>query len=189
LMACGTGKTRVGQRVAEKLRAERMLVVVPSLSLLEQTHSAWKGDATWRFDAFCFCSDPTVVNRADDESDRDVDTIAVPVHTDPQQLAEFLAVTDRRLVVFATYQSLERLTEVFSDPHGARPFDLLIADEAHRSAGWAGSSFGLVCDAERLPAKRRLFMTATARVVTGSGDADLVLSMDDVSRYGPVFTT
>jgi len=187
LMACGTGKTLVGQRVAEKLRAERTLVVVPSLSLLEQTHRAWKADATRRFDAFCFCSDPTVVNRAADETDRDVDTIAVPVHTKPQQLAEFLAVTDRRLVVFATYQSLERLTEVFSDPHGAGPFDLLIADEAHRSAGWAGSSFGLVCDAERLPAKRRLFMTATARVVTGSGDADLVLSMDDASRYGPVF--
>ena len=187
LMACGTGKTLVGQRIAEKLRAERTLVVVPSLSLLEQTHRAWKADATRRFDAFCFCSDPTVVGKAGDETDRDVETIAVPVHTDPEQLAEFLAARDRRLVVFATYQSLGRLTEVFADTHHAVAFDLLVADEAHRSAGWSGSSFGLVCDAERLPAKRRLFMTATARVVTGAGYKDLVLSMDDVSRYGPVF--
>jgi superfamily II DNA or RNA helicase len=187
LMACGTGKTLVGQRIAEKLRSDRTLVVVPSLSLLEQTHRSWKADATRRFDAFCFCSDPTVARAEGADGDRDVDAIAVPVHTDPEQLAEFLADKGRRLVVFATYQSLARLTDVFADPQSAAPFDLVIADEAHRSAGRADSTFGLVCDDQRLPATRRLFMTATPRVVTGARDEDLVLSMDDEARYGPVF--
>ena len=187
LMACGSGKTLVAQRVCEKLRCERTLVVVPSLSLLEQTHRCWKANATRQFDAFCFCSDPSVARQQGEESDRDVATIAVPVHTDPGRLIEFLSAEDRRVVVFATYQSLERLSEVFVGQQCAEPFDLLVADEAHRSAGRASSSFALVCDTQRLRAARRLFMTATARVVTGSADDDLVLSMDDESRYGRVF--
>jgi superfamily II DNA or RNA helicase len=187
LMACGTGKTLVGQRVAERLRSERTLVVVPSLSLVEQVHRSWKANATRRFEAFCFCSDPSVARVSDIESDHDVVTISVPVHTDPEQLAEFFSAGRRRMVVFATYQSLERLTEVFSRPRPAAPFDFAIADEAHRSAGRASSPFGLVCDVGRLPAARRLFMTATARVVTGGGDEDMVLSMDDERRYGQVF--
>lgn len=186
LMACGTGKTLTSQRIAEKLRSQRTLVVVPTLSLLEQTLRAWKRNAARRFDAFCFCSDPTVAGRRDDDSDRDVDTVAAPVHTDPERLRAFLA-TGGRQVVFATYQSLASLTEVFAWGEPADPFDLLIADEAHRSSGRAGSPFGLVCDSVRLPAARRLFMTATARVVTGPARDDLVLSMDDPARYGPVF--
>ncbi len=187
LMACGTGKTLVGQRVAEKLRSERMLVVVPSLSLIEQAHRSWKANATRSFEAFCFCSDSTVAARSAEETDRDVESIAVPVHTDPEQLGAFLALKNGRVVVFATYQSLDRLCEVFGASDGARSFDLLVADEAHRSAGRVTSSFGLVCDATRLPATRRLFMTATPRVVIGAGDKDLVLSMDDEARYGHVF--
>jgi len=189
LMACGTGKTLVGQRIAEKLRSDRTLVVVPSLSLLEQTHRAWKANATRRFRAFCFCSDPSVAGREDEDGDRDVESVAVPVHTDPPELRAFLARADgsgQRVVVFATYQSLDRLAEVFADPQPMAPFDLLIADEAHRSAGPARSTFGLVCDDQRLLAERRLFMTATARVVTGAKDEDLVLSMDNAARYGPV---
>jgi superfamily II DNA or RNA helicase len=190
LMACGTGKTLVGQRIAEKLRSDRTLVVVPSLSLLEQTHRAWKANATRRFRAFCFCSDPSVAGREGDDADRDVASVTVPVHTDPAELRAFLARADRngqRVVVFATYQSLDRLVEMFAGLEPIAPFDLLIADEAHRSAGPAQSTFGLVCDDRQLLAERRLFMTATARVVTGATDVDLVLSMDNAARYGPVF--
>lgn len=60
LMACGSGKTLVAQRLAEKLRCERTLVVLPSLSLLEQTLRSWGANATRRFDAFCLCSDRSV---------------------------------------------------------------------------------------------------------------------------------
>jgi predicted helicase len=106
------------------------------------------------------------------------------------ELRAFLAraeANEQRVVVFATYQSLDRLCEIFGSPQPMAPFDLLIADEAHRSAGPAQSTFGLVCDDRQLLAERRLFMTATARVVTGAKDEDLVLSMDNAARYGPVF--
>ncbi len=37
IMACGTGKTLVGVRLAEKLNAKRILVLVPTLTLLSKT--------------------------------------------------------------------------------------------------------------------------------------------------------
>ena len=158
LMACGTGKTLVGQRIAEKLP-----LIARSLSLLEQTHHAWKANGTRRFRAFCFCSDPSVAGRESEEGDHDVESVAVPVHTDPAELRAFLARAEgsgQRVAVFATYQSLDRLVEVFASAEPITPFDVLIADEAHRSAGPAQSTFGLVCDEQRLLADRRLFMTA-----------------------------
>ncbi|MGW0606857.1 DEAD/DEAH box helicase family protein [Streptomyces sp. NPDC002640] len=42
VMATGSGKTRVAARSAEKLRAGRVLVLVPSLDLLTQTEAAWR---------------------------------------------------------------------------------------------------------------------------------------------------
>ena len=40
-MACGTGKTLTSLFIREKLEAERVLVLVPSLSLLKQTMQVW----------------------------------------------------------------------------------------------------------------------------------------------------
>src|SRR4029077_21206094 len=45
VMACGTGKTRVGLAVAEELGSQRTLVLVPSLLLLAQTAREWALDA------------------------------------------------------------------------------------------------------------------------------------------------
>ena len=41
VMACGTGKTLVGPFLADRLAAQRVLVLVPSLSLLGQTLREW----------------------------------------------------------------------------------------------------------------------------------------------------
>ena len=41
MMACGTGKTLAACFLAEKLAARRVLVLVPSLSLLAQTLREW----------------------------------------------------------------------------------------------------------------------------------------------------
>jgi predicted helicase len=45
--------------------------------------------------------------------------------------------------------------------------DLVIADEAHRCAGRVSSDFATVLDADAIPARKRLFMTATPRFFTG----------------------
>jgi predicted helicase len=49
IMACGTGKTLVGLWVAEQLKSQRTLVLVPSLSLLAQTMRAWTANAARPF--------------------------------------------------------------------------------------------------------------------------------------------
>ena len=75
----------------------------------------------------------------------------------------------------------------------APPFDLVIADEAHRCTGPAESLFTTVLDARKIKARRRLFMTATPRYFTArvkKRTAELeyeLASMDDESRFGPVF--
>src|SRR5262249_48799106 len=75
----------------------------------------------------------------------------------------------------------------------SRRFDLVVADEAHRCAGPQAGEFATVLDDMRIPAGRRLFMTATPRYFTGrlrreAEQADFeVASMDDASRFGPVF--
>ncbi|GAA1934112.1 hypothetical protein GCM10009753_79330 [Streptantibioticus ferralitis] len=87
-------------------------------------------------------------------------------------------------------------------------FDLLVVDEAHRSSGDLGKAWAAVHDQGRIPAVRRLYMTATPRlweaspsVAGGSGregavgglgggsaalEGRLVASMDDEELYGPV---
>ena len=72
-------------------------------------------------------------------------------------------------------------------------FDLVIADEAHRCAGVVSSAFSTVLDPKKIPARKRIFMTATQRYYTGrlvkaAREDDLdVASMDDEAKFGPVF--
>ena len=141
LMACGTGKTLVGLRVAEGVAGPggRVLVLVPSLALLSQTLRAWLDDAHLPIRAFAVCSDsqtgrPRGSDR--DTTDMDVLDLAYPATTDAASLAIQATPTapEAMTVVFATYQSSEVMGQAQRD-HGLGAFDLAIADEAHRTAG------------------------------------------------------
>jgi superfamily II DNA or RNA helicase len=164
IMACGTGKTFVCLWVRERLKAKRTLVLVPSLGLLSQILNDWTLAARQQFDALCVCSDQTVNRKDEDEPISLVADLAFPVSSDVAEIAHFLR-RDNDQVIFSTYQSspliadAQKKTDV---PH----FDLVIADEAHRCAGKAFSSFGTVLDAELIKSDRRLFATATPRVYT-----------------------
>ena len=85
-------------------------------------------------------------------------------------------------------------------PH-ALPFipnngiDVGIFDEAHRTAGTSDSTmFSVGLDNEYIKSKKRLFMTATERIVSprikqlASESEYTIFSMDDESIYGPVFS-
>jgi superfamily II DNA or RNA helicase len=190
IMACGTGKTLVGLLAAEALGSKRTLVVVPSLSLLAQTLREWTTNTRRPFDYLAVCSDATVVG--EDAVVSTTSELGFPVTTDAGVIASFLtrAGGNRARVLFSTYQSSPRLADAFA--LGAPAFDLLIADEAHRCAGLVSSEFATVLDAERIGARRRLFMTATPRYFTRrlrreASEADFeVASMDEEQRFGPV---
>jgi superfamily II DNA or RNA helicase len=189
IMACGTGKTLTALFIAESLGARRTLVLVPSLSLLRQTLGDWAANATEAFDPLPVCSDDTVTHT--DALVATTSDLGFPVTTDAEEIGRFLRRRGRQVVVFSTYQSSPRIAEAFKLGR-VPPFDLVIADEAHRCAGRVSADFATVLDAAAIPGKRRLFMTATPRYFTGrvvkeAQAADFeVASMDDPVIFGPV---
>ena len=200
VMACGTGKTFTALRIAEELveSGGTVLFCVPSISLLSQSLRAWSADATRSLHFLAVCSDTQVTR---DSEDIHVYDLALPATTDPAQILERLVLarqqakddTNPLVVVFSTYQSLDKVAA--AQRAGAPVFDLVIADEAHRTTGAFAveegySGFTLVHDDKQLRARRRLYMTATPRLYSDRAKAKaresdaLVCSMDDEALYG-----
>ncbi|MFI0020073.1 DEAD/DEAH box helicase [Streptomyces griseus] len=223
-MATGTGKTITAAQAARKLCPNGVIgVLVPTLDLLTQTIEAWRR-VGHNGPAVAVCSlgaDPLL------------EALGVRCTTNPTQLA--LWASDGPMLVFATYASLASqgladdqddapdatapgvLEQALRGSYGQRmaPFDLVVVDEAHRTSGNAAKAWACVHDQDRIPAARRLYMTATPRLweaaprTTDGEEADddqlgsdgaadtpqsggealggrLVASMDDVELYGPV---
>ncbi|CAM5544057.1 DEAD/DEAH box helicase [Streptomyces badius] len=217
-MATGTGKTVTAAIAALRLCPNGMIgVLVPTLDLLTQTIEAWRR-AGHQGPAVAVCSlgaDPLL------------EALGVRCTTNPTQLA--LWASSGPLLVFATYASLAGqgladdqddtpdaaapgvLERALRGSYGQKmaPFDLLVVDEAHRTSGDGSKAWASVHHQDRIPAARRLYMTATPRLWEAGprtteeegdggepGTADvpggevlggrLVASMDDTTLYGPV---
>ena len=192
IMACGTGKTLTSQRITERLECRMTLVLVPSLVLLRDTMSSWLSEKERSFRFLAVCSDETVARRRDSAERLNFTTseLHCKVTTRSEEISQFLSADGERKVMFSTYQSSPRIAEAF-ESHSIEPFDLIIADEAHRCAGKVSTDFTTVLQEDRLPSKRRLFMTATPRLFTSSSKMEEnglnIVSMDDESLFGPVF--
>lgn len=151
IMACGTGKTFTSLRTAEAQVGQHGLVLflVPSLSLLSQTLSDWKQQAIHPITAFAVCSD-SKIGKSDELLT--ASELAYPATTDAQTLAkkvnDALAKSKQSAdggmtVVFSTYQSIDVIAVAQNGDEDkgsfvANPmpeFDLIICDEAHRTAG------------------------------------------------------
>ena len=147
IMACGTGKTLAALWIAERMRSQRTLILLPSLSLLSQTLREWNANASRRFEFLPVCSDATVAES--DQMVAHVSELGLPATTVAKDVAGFLRKRGPR-VVFATYQSSKVLKKALRT--GRVPgFDLAIADEAHRCAGATSSDFATILDDEGDP--------------------------------------
>ena len=200
IMACGTGKTYTAQCIAEDLVGVggTVLVLVPSISLLSQTLKEWTSDAKIPISVFAVCSDEKAGKKRDVEDISPYDLI-LPATTDTELLVKQFKKNHSKKVmtiIFSTYQSITVISE--AQKAGIPQFDLLIADEAHRTTGVTlvgneDSNFTKVHNDKVVGSKRRLYMTATPRVFSDgakakANTADAVLaSMDDESIYGPEF--
>ncbi|MBA9050716.1 putative helicase [Streptomyces phaeogriseichromatogenes] len=168
-MATGSGKTRVAARGAEKLRAGRVLVLVPSLDLLTQTEAAWREAGR---------TGPMI-----GVSSLRGEDVAFPNTTDVEELVDWVRPFDK-VTVFATYASLGLGTLERAHKGGLPGWDLIVVDEAHRTSGRLGKPWAVVHDNTRIPSLRRLYMTATPRLWQLDEDAEgapgeLVASMED----------
>lgn len=202
IMACGTGKTFTGLKIAEDFTGigKMVLYLVPSLALMSQSVREWSIDTETPLRCFAVCSDVQVGKRksGDDLGDIDIHDLAYPATTDAKVLAAKVnAHPDLRMtVIFSTYQSIQTISDA-QRKFGLPEFDLIICDEAHRTTGakFEGeeeSNFIKVHNQNFIQGKKRLYMTATPRIYgdavkTKAGEATVELcSMDDVSLYGEV---
>lgn len=195
IMACGTGKTLVSLHVAEKLAGKggAVLYLVPSISLILQSMREWSDNANMPHYYMAVCSDTTVRNTEQGT----LTELEAPASTNPKALKERVdrMRNDALNVIFSTYHSVEVVEKAMA----GRPLDLVLCDEAHRTAGvdehGSESYYTRVHHDRNIKAVRRLYMTATPRIYTDAvkGKAEqqqkIVVSMDDDRLYGPEFHT
>ena len=205
IMACGTGKTFTALRIAEQRTApgDVILFLAPSITLVSQSIREWSADASVPMTVHAVCSDSKVgisaASDEDDSGDIGVYDMAAPATTNAQDLfadIERTRSSERRTVIFSTYQSLDVVSE--AQRLGVGEIALVVCDEAHRTAsvtleGADESAFVKVHDNRNIAASRRLYMTATPRIYTQKSKSKAkdaratVASMDDEKDYGPEF--
>ncbi|GAA1992822.1 DEAD/DEAH box helicase [Kitasatospora viridis] len=199
--ATGSGKTLIAAGCARRVAAKgRVLVLVPTIELLEQTAEAWSLWGGRRGLAVAACSRDEALESAEAGG-----RVHAQVTTQAARLADLVAKekTGEPVTVYATYASLERIVQAHQ-LCGLPAWDLVVIDEAHRTAGAEGKAWAAVHDDAQVPARRRLYFTATPRIADDrrakDGLADLadaagaeklpvLCSMTDTRIYGEtVFT-
>lgn len=211
IMAPGTGKTFTSLKIAEAMAREAskeqytILYLVPSIQLLTQTLRGWNNDTEMAMSSMAVTSDRNASRGSvkQDESNITIKAsdIGYPATTSSKKVVEnYLELMDRPkkelLVVFGTYQSIDVLGEAQKD--GFPEFDLIIADEAHRTTGAKAlgdeaSAFTKVHSDLNVKGTKRLYQTATPKLYgtdakkKAEENSIIISSMDDESLYGSVF--
>lgn len=193
IAACGIGKTLIGLWTLERLNSRSILFMAPNLQLIRQTLNEWASQASEPFTYLAVCSDQTIDSGVDEISDAVTGT-DIATTTDPIEIAEFLRVrTKKRKIIFSTYQSLDAIA-LATRLVQYEEFDLALFDEAHKTTGIdSDSGFGLGLVDDKINIGKRLFLTATERLISprlqaAAADHDrVVFSMDDPSLYGVTF--
>ena len=200
IMACGTGKTFTSLKIAEEQagKGKTVLYLVPSLALMAQTIREWFNDTEIGINAISVCSDQKVskAHMAADLGDITTSNIPITVTTLPHELKDWTdnLSTEKMNVVFSTYQSIQAISDTQRE-HSMDKFDLVICDEAHRTAKFKETSkeesnFLKVHYESNIKSEKRLYMTATPKIFTKNAklkakQSDTVIaSMDDKSLFG-----
>lgn len=207
IMAPGTGKTFTSLKIAEALMRDQgkvkfnVLYLVPSIQLLSQTLFNWNNDKAddIHMTSFSVVSDRKA-NKKKNSSDDDLgaeDIGAEPTTNVKELMDNYKASTlydfgQEMTVVFSTYQSIDVLHK--AQEAGYPEFDLIIADEAHRTTGanklGEDSAFTEVHSNKNVKGKLRLYQTATPKIYDQNAkrkaeeNSIVVSSMDDPQKYG-----
>ena len=218
ILPCGAGKTRISLRIVERLTPPGGLSIAlcPSIALVAQLRREYLQHADTPIRALAVCSDETAGYDPKKESSRN--TAADPtldnsnvsasevkgaVTTNAAEIAQWIQAgkdTPQISVIFGTYQSGHRIAEALQS--GGASASVLIADEAHRTAGLRRKrkdddnkrlrDFTLCHDNNAFPAKYRVYQTATPRIydtrkLNRNNDKPgdwIVRTMDDETIFG-----
>ena len=207
IMAPGTGKTFTSLKIAEALMRDQkkkqfnVLYLVPSIQLLSQTLFSWNSDISddIHMTSLSVVSD-TKANKQKGKDDDDLGAIEIgfePTTNVKDLVNHYKLIEEHNLpnnmrVVFSTYQSINVIKQ--AQKEGYPEFDLIIADEAHRTTGAKAlneeSTFTEVHSNNNVKGKLRLYQTATPKIYDQNAkrkakeNSIVVSSMDDESIYG-----
>lgn len=224
ILPCGTGKTRVALRIVERLTpsGNLALVLCPSIALVAQIRREFLQQAAAPLRALAVCSDQTAGYDPKQEDVRDLASdptadgsnvsanwVKGKVTTDAQEIAKWIRDgrrSDEISVIFGTYQSGRSVADAMSIAKAKA--EVLVADEAHRTAGLklrkkaqkgrqltdeakTIRDFTLCHDNNAIPAVHRIYQTATPRIYEfgerrkqNADDNWEVRSMDDEKVFG-----
>lgn len=206
IMAPGTGKTFTSLKIAEALMRDQekqvfnVLYLVPSIQLLSQTLFSWNSDVSddIELQSFSVVSDSKASKQKQGTDDLSAKDVGFPATTDFNRLVEeYKALKDsdnkQMRVVFSTYQSIDVVGN--AQKQGFPEFDLIVADEAHRTTGAKAlnddpSVFTKVHYNKNVQGKLRLYQTATPKIYgteakkKAEDDSVILASMDDQTLYG-----
>ncbi|MGX5397161.1 Helicase associated domain protein [Streptomyces anulatus] len=154
ISACGTGKTLTAASIVHRLAPHgAVLVAVPTLALLTQTIERWREAGRTG----------TVLGISSLSQLRSGLSPGQALMTnDPGRIARVLAEARGPVTVFVTYDSLSLICGL--PAHVTGSWDVVVIDEAHRTCRKAGQGWGVIHSDDVLPAKVRLYMTATPRI-------------------------
>ena len=188
IMPCGTGKSLTAYWITQTLGSKATIIAVPSLALIKQSLEDWTKEMLLSKTAVlpdwcCICSDESTGQLTDDFV-TDTYSLGIPTTTNEDEITSFLKrKTPGGKIIFTTYQSADKLAQV--SKRLKFKFDLAILDEAHKTVGAKDKAFSILLQEDKINISKRLFMTATERIVKGADDE--VLSMDDNKVYGNAF--
>jgi len=219
ILPCGTGKTRISLRIIEELTPAGGLSIVlcPSIALVAQIRREYLQHASASLDVLAVCSDDSAgfdpkkegsrnatLDPTVDNSNVSASDVKGKVTTDAGKIAEWMreGVLGKSIkVLIGTYQSSARVSEALLDAHLRA--SVLIADEAHRTAGLKRKNsdsasandeekrlrdFTVCHDNNKFPVTYRVYQTATPRIYDGkrpTGNPNwIVRSMDDETTFG-----
>jgi predicted helicase len=189
IMPCGTGKSLTAFWIANALRARSVIIAVPSLALIKQSLGDWTREFVAhqedpRPEWLVICSDESTAKIDNDEFVSDAHSMGIPTTTNIDAISAFLTNnTQGRKIIFITYQSSDKLAQ--ASKKCSFSFDLAILDEAHKTVGVKSKTFSILLTDKNISISKRIFMTATERVMRGSNED--VYSMDDEAIYGSLF--
>ena len=190
ILPCGAGKTLAALWIRECMDSKHTLVLVPSLALLRQTKNEWHSTQKKWQPYLCVCSEGDI-DRGPDMPMVHTYEIGGRVTTDPNVIRDFLG-RHERATIYSTYQSLDAIIEAIKPTDFQ--FDLAICDEAHKTAGSKLGTFGNIHNNALVPVKKRLYMTATPRIVSeqvknrlGEDITKYLADMGDIKTFGPEF--
>jgi len=154
--ACGTGKTLIALRTAETLGIGHLGVAAPSLDLVAQWAAAARADHR---------DEPMITVSSMNAASHPLLADANVVSTNSGEYLAYWLGRHPKATVFFTFDSLDKVAEAQHSTVFAPPvFGLLVVDEAHATAGTWTKNWTALHDDERIPAERRLYLTATPYV-------------------------